>query len=109
MKTNDGAAATHDKIKELAMQISLIIDQAPADIVGDLRFLSVSMIAPEYKKGGREHGVMQLGLTYDATTRLVQGVHGGTIDGGTLTYNRYVAGKKETVTETLPERMSFNA
>lgn len=108
MKTNDGSAATHDKIKELAMQISSIIDQAPEDIVGDLRDLSVSLIAPEYKKGGRELGVMQIGITKGDSTKMVT-VHGGVITGNTMTYDRYIAGKKETVTETLPERFSFNA
>lgn len=109
MKTNDGAAAaTHDKIKDLAMQISSIIDQAPAAIVGDLRHLTVSIIAPEYKNGGRELGVMQLGITKGKATKLVA-VHGGVITENTMTYNVLEKGSLKTVTQELPERLSFNA
>lgn len=109
MKTNDGAAATHNQIKELAMQISAIIDQAPADIVGDLRFLSVSLIAPEYKKGGRDSGVMQIGINVPGGVKQINGVHGGTITGDSFVYKVLEMGKLKTVKEKLKNIHCFNA
>lgn len=106
--TLENKADKYNHIKRLSAEINTAIHDAKKEDMHELRHLAVSMIAPEYKRGGGD-GVLELGLTYDTTTRFIPGVHGGLISNGLLIYNRYVSGKKETITEKLPERVSFSA
>ena len=104
----DKKAISESIVKSCAKIISEEILSHSYNDGRDLLSICIDIVDPDRKKKGREAGVLQLGICHDTTTRMIKNVAGGCVAGDTLTYNTYINGKKETISQKLPGRLIFN-